>query len=114
MGPTPSGPGFEVIAGGGYLRLVGELDIAGLPTLQASLDEAAGGDIFLDCSDLTFIDCAGLGALIAAHKRCAGAGLQLTLVAPSRCLVRLFKLARVDGLFQIRAAVPGVVGDSAS
>jgi anti-anti-sigma factor len=94
--------------------LVGELDVAGLPALHAALDEGAGKDIILDCSELTFIDCAGLGALIAAHKRCAEAGLQLTLVAPSRCLVRLLKLARVERVFQDQAAIPEVVRDSGS
>jgi anti-anti-sigma regulatory factor len=52
-------PGFEVFALGGCLRLVGELDVAALPALHAALDEGAGKDIILDCSELTFIDCAG-------------------------------------------------------
>jgi anti-sigma B factor antagonist len=111
---TSWGPGFEVLVGEGCLRLVGELDIAGLPALEASLDEVAAKDIVLDCSELTFIDCAGLGVLLRAHKRCARTGSQLTLVAPSRFLERLLKLARVEGLFQIRATIPGAVRDSAS
>jgi anti-anti-sigma factor len=97
-------PGFTVVAGEHCLRLIGELDLAAVPALQAGLAELDGRDVVLDCSELTFIDCTGLGALVAAHHGCAGAGSRLTLVAPSGCLTRLLELTGVDGLLPVRAA----------
>src|SRR5262249_36732198 len=97
-------PGFAVVGAEGCLRLIGELDVAGVPALRKALGEVDGEDIVLDCSGLTFIDCAGLGVLIAAHHDCVKAGSQLQLVAPSRCLTRLLELTGVDGLFLVRAS----------
>jgi anti-anti-sigma factor len=97
-------PSFAVVGGEGCLRLIGELDVAGVPTLRKALGEMDGEDIVLDCSGLTFIDCAGLGVLIAAHHDRISAGSQLTLLAPSPCLTRLLELTGVDGLVLVRAA----------
>jgi anti-anti-sigma factor len=91
--------GFAVVAGDGRLRLIGELDIAGVPALRACLQQMDGTHIVLDCSGLTFIDCAGLGALIGERRRRTRANSGLTLVAPSRCLTRLLELTGVEGLF---------------
>jgi stage II sporulation protein AA (anti-sigma F factor antagonist) len=96
--------GFAAIAGDGCLRLVGELDVAGVPALRARLRQLGRKDLVLDCSGLTFIDCAGLGALVGEHRRRARADSQLTLVAPSGCLTRLLELTGVDGLFPAQTA----------
>ena len=49
------------------LSVVGELDMASVADLRAAIRGALsipGGPIVLDCSRLTFIDAAGLGALV--------------------------------------------------
>jgi anti-sigma B factor antagonist len=102
-----SGPwrsGFAVVAGDGCLRLIGELDVAGVLVLRARLQQMDGQNIVLDCSGLTFIDCAGLGALIGEHRRRTPADSGLTLVAPSRCLTRLLELTGAEGLFPVQTA----------
>jgi anti-anti-sigma factor len=83
------------------LRLIGELDLAGIPALQAELTDMEG-DIELDCSTLTFIDCAGLRVLQEAKRACETAGVRLCLIAPSRCVTRLVDLAGLDGFFDVR------------
>jgi anti-anti-sigma factor len=87
--------------GGGRLRLAGELDIAGVPALRALLADV-GGDVELDCSELTFIDCAGLRVLQETRHACEAAGVRLCLIAPSRCVTRLLDLAGMDGFFDVR------------
>ena len=60
------------------------------------------GDIEMDCSGLTFIDCAGLRVLEETQQACAAAGARLCLVAPSRCVTRLLDLVGLDGFFDMR------------
>jgi anti-anti-sigma factor len=95
-------PAFLVATGGGgRLRLVGELDLAGVPALRAVLADV-DGDIELDCSGLTFIDCSGLRVLEDTQRACEAAGVHLCLIAPSRCVTRLLDLAELDGFFDVR------------
>jgi anti-anti-sigma factor len=92
-----------VIPGEDCLRLIGELDLAGVPALRACLAERHEGNVVVDCSGLTFIDCAGLGALVGAHQDRARAGAQLTVLAPSHCLRRLLELTGADELLTVQA-----------
>jgi anti-anti-sigma factor len=87
--------------GGGVFRLVGELDIAGVPPLRAMLTDA-DRYVELDCSGLTFIDCSGLRVLQEMRLACDDAGGNLCLIAPPRCLTKLLQLAGFDGFFDIR------------
>lgn len=71
--------------------MVGELDLAAAPVLCAAL-AGCDGDIELDCSELTFIDAAGIGALLAVYKACGRRGAKLSIANPSRPLLRLADL----------------------
>jgi anti-sigma B factor antagonist len=86
--------------GGGRLRLVGELDIAGVPALRAVL-ASVDGDVEIDCSGLTFIDCAGLRVLQETQRACETAGVRLLLIGPSRCVTRLIDLSGLSGFFDV-------------
>lgn len=77
------------------VRVNGELDLAGVPRLLSTL-EPLHGDVDVDCSGLDFIDAAGLGALVRAHKACAARGSRLAVVDPSPAVVRLLRLVRLD------------------
>jgi anti-anti-sigma factor len=100
--PGSSSTPFLVAAGGGgRLRLVGELDLAGVPALRALL-AGMGGDIEVDCSGLTFIDCSGLRVLVEAQLAREAGGGRLCLIGSSRCLTRLLDLAGLDGFFDLR------------
>lgn len=83
--------------------MIGELDIAAVPTLRASLVDV-DGDIELDCSGLTFIDCSGLRLLEEVRRACDAEGVQLTLIAPAHCLTRLLHLVGLDGFYDVRDA----------
>lgn len=83
--------------------MAGELDLAGVPALRAMLADV-DGDIELDCSGLTFIDCAGLRVLEETQRACEPEGVHLYLIAPSRCVTRLLDLAGLNGFFDVRDA----------
>ena len=85
------------------LRLRGELDIAMVPVVRARLNEV-DGDVQLDCSDLTFMDAAGVNLFVEIHQRCRRRGARLSVVNPPRCVMRVLALAQVDGLFDVRTA----------
>ena len=61
------------------LRLVGEVDLATAPDLEAALDELLDGgqDVHLDLAELRFVDIGGAAVLVAAAAR----------LAPGRSLV---------------------------
>lgn len=75
----------------------GEVDLATAEDLLLRLLLLAGpatGEIILDLSQVTFMDCAGLRALIALdhHVRTVGGRVRLTALSPP--VARLFELVR--------------------
>lgn len=83
------------------MRLAGELDMAVEVHVWGRL-AAMPGDVELDCSGLTFIDASGLRVLAAARRDCEARGAMLTIVDPSRCVVRLLTLTGMEALLAAR------------
>jgi anti-anti-sigma factor len=86
------------------LRLVGELDLATAPQVQARL-AAHRGRAILDLHQLTFIDSAGLRALVvsALERRPTEA---LVLRAPSAAVRRILELTDLSEQFAIEPEAP--------
>jgi anti-anti-sigma factor len=80
------------------LSLIGELDASTVPALADALAarHEEPGDLYLEVSQLTFIDSMGLGALIAAAKRLGDQG-NLVLSSPTDRVLRTLKLSGVAG-----------------
>jgi len=78
-------------------RLTGELDMAVQNEFAEALAEEVGleGDLTLDLSALTFIDSAGIQALIRAADNLKDRG-RLILRAPGKTVMRVFDLVRLD------------------
>jgi anti-sigma B factor antagonist len=90
---------FEVqdIAVGGRhtLVLIGELDIASAPQIEALIpDLCANGTtgIALDLSKLTFIDCCGLRVVLSLRELCQRRGYEFTLTHGTDAVDRVFAL----------------------
>jgi anti-anti-sigma factor len=83
------------------VRLMGELDLAGAPTLCSALD-GLDGDVELDCSGLDFIDGAGLWAVVQAHEACGARGAKLVMLNPSPAVDRLLSIVDLDTVLLIR------------
>lgn len=91
----------------GSIRVRGELDISNVRLLQDHVDdviECDAGDIVVDLFHVTFIDAAGLRALVSTDLRLCEAGRRrLRLVTPSPAVLRLLNLA---GLTEHFAPLP--------
>ncbi len=76
------------------LHLVGELDIATCPLFEQALKEAQGNSsiVSIDLQELSFIDCAGLAAIVNAARRAAAIETRLILVGATGQVERLLDL----------------------
>lgn len=82
------------------LRLRGELDAANQDQLRCAirrvLDHHNPQVLVLDLSALGFADCAGLSAVLWAHKRLAGRGHELVLTGIQPLVRRLFNVTGLN------------------
>jgi anti-sigma B factor antagonist len=83
------------------VRLVGELDLGGVPEVRARFAEL-DGDVDVDCSGLDFIDASGLCALVAAHTAREARGAKLVIVGPSPRVKRVLELTSLDAALHVR------------
>lgn len=94
----PDVPGQAAAARRAIVRADGEIDIATADALRdrlcAALTEHA--EVAADMSAVTFIDCAGLRALLAARAFADGHGRRLVVHDPSRPVRRLLAWTRLD------------------
>ncbi|WP_328862827.1 STAS domain-containing protein [Streptomyces sp. NBC_00306] len=74
---TTAGPG----PGHAVMKLAGELDISTVGDIRAALAAAvtAYRQVVIDLGDLSFCDCSGIGALVAAKNSAARRGTHLTV-----------------------------------
>jgi anti-sigma B factor antagonist len=78
------------------LRLIGELDIATVPSLTEALASLSGdGPVTLDLSELTFMDSSGIHAILQFASSLDGEG-PLTLAHPSENVSRLLEIVALD------------------
>ena len=88
-----SGSPVPVVAVGG------ELDLESGPYLAGclrSLLQARGPVLALDLTGVRFIDCAGVGALVASCRAARQGGGQLFVVALSPCARRIVDITRLQ------------------
>jgi len=77
------------------IRLSGDLDIGARPLIRRALSAAQGGaraHIIVDLADVTFLDAAGFGVLVAARGYAIMAGGSLTVRSPSYAARRIMDL----------------------
>jgi anti-sigma B factor antagonist len=96
-------PGFEMAANfngqGSTIRLAGELDLSVAPRLEQKLNEARAAHskrIVVDMNELSFIDSAGIQALIGTTHSGGTEGCELVLARPTGQVRRLLELAGLD------------------
>lgn len=84
------------------LMLSGELDVAGIDRLdEAARHLPAGGHVTVDLSELTFMDSAGIKALMRLDLRCRAESWTLTLRAPQPRVLKVLKLCGFEHRFVI-------------
>jgi anti-anti-sigma factor len=86
------------------VRLVGELDFAEAPALDATLHELLEAGIVVDLRDLRFLDSAGLHRLILAHHAAELRECALSLIRGRDNVHRVFELTATESLFAFDGA----------
>jgi anti-sigma B factor antagonist len=84
-----------------WVQPTGELDLATFATLRGRVDALMtdARHVIVDLRRLTFIDCAGVGALLALDRDARRRGTQLSLIRGHNPVCRIFALtATVDAL----------------
>jgi anti-anti-sigma factor len=93
-----------------WVRLEGELDLAGVPGIDTRLKEIAEQrprELVLDLGGLSFIDSSGLRLLATWTKTAAGAGIAFSIAPPKPQLQRIFSLTGMDQMLPFRRAEDG-------
>ena len=88
----------------------GELDLASVPTFQAAVRDlgvSCHGRVVLDLQRLSFIDAAGLHAVVDLHRECLNSSTALTVLPGSRQVQRVFELTGVDQLVPFSTPISG-------
>jgi anti-anti-sigma factor len=91
--------------------VTGEIDISSVAQLRQRLYELAdnGGTLIVDLNRVTFIDSAGLGALVGAARRAAAHGGSLHAVCARPQTRKLLWLTGVDRRIPLTATVDGAL-----
>ena len=110
---SPSGPTSRHDRSN-VLPLKGEIDLHVSPSVTASLNamiEKKPERLVVDLSDVTYIDSAGLAALIEAMQKVEAYGGKFLLAGLQETVRSIFEISRLDQVFQIfpdvRAAAAG-------
>ena len=119
---TPSPPATTFVAATEWLEngvpvvsVTGDLDLATGSVLEEALlglAEGAEGAVIVDLTSCDFIDLRGLRVLLAARERLERSNRPLALVVGKPSLLRVFKITRVDDLFEIHPSRAAAVKDS--
>jgi len=99
---------MKIIRDGKRLRVsdIGELAAGNSGDFQSAVTASLGPNVMeidIDLSETGFVDCGGVGALIALRKlvQRSGNSAAIRLLNPTSSARRLFQLTRMDRLFPI-------------
>jgi anti-anti-sigma factor len=105
--PDPASLDVSVCPGP-VVTISGEIDIQSGPQLRDQLlgiIRRYGARLALDLTGVTFIDCAGINALLAARSRAQLEGGSLRVFRASPCVRRVITLTRLDPVLMPTAPV---------
>lgn len=92
------------------VAVAGEVDLATAPALREALLDAlhsySPAVLDLDLAAVTFLDCAGIGALVAVHDAAVDAGCQLRVSNLQPIVHRVFDLTGLLDLFTAATGEP--------
>lgn len=58
----------------------------------------------IDLSQVPYMDSAGLGVLVRLYVRCQSKGMRMVVTGATPRVLQLFKITKIDGLFQLETA----------
>jgi anti-sigma B factor antagonist len=86
------------------LKVVGEVDMSSVSLLRERYEQVASESVprlLVDLSGVTFLDSSGLAVLISMDEELHARGAQLTLLAPTPAVRRLFDITGLTLIFEI-------------
>ena len=83
----------------GILRLRGPLTNDNLPPFQNAVRRDDSAVLFLDLTEVPYIDSAGLGSLVGAYVSFNKAGRRMILTGVNGRIQRLFRITKMEQLF---------------
>lgn len=96
------------------IDVTGEVDIETAAQLRevvtAVTDDGADRLVF-DLSQVSFVDSVGLGVFVLARKKMLLRQGTVGIVAPTRRVVAIFKIAGLDEIFRVRPTLAAVLAD---
>jgi anti-sigma B factor antagonist len=98
----------QLETGARVVSVMGEVDVATAPALEQALHESVdeGSDeVIVDLTGCTFLDSAGLRALLAARGRLEHSDQRLPLVMSSPSVMRIFQITHFDEQCEIYPTV---------
>ena len=100
------------------LRVRGDVDVSHALVLRGVLGDLLAEEaprVLVDCSDVGFVDSAGVGLLVTGHRRAQEAGGRLDLAGVQPAVAHILQLTRADRLLTVHADVEsGVAALSSS
>ena len=90
------------------VQLDGDVDVSQALGLRDTLATAMGdgsGSVLLDLGGVDFIDSAGIGLLVTAHRRALSANGALALAAVTPTVARVLELTRTDRVLRVLPTV---------
>jgi anti-sigma B factor antagonist len=82
----------------------GEVDSSSAPQLRERLEEVLDSgvtELTVDLDEVTFLDSAGLCVLAATHRRAAGDGVRLRVLASNRAVLRPMQITGLYDLLRV-------------
>lgn len=83
------------------VRVTGSIDLSNVEEFDAALDRAVTESptgFVIDLTEATYLDSAGIKAILAAYQRVSGAGGKLSTVIRSKNIKDLFNLIQLNAL----------------
>lgn len=87
------------------IEVRGEVDLDTVSTLRSAIIDAVGEGartVHLLLDGVTYIDSAGLGTIIGAHKRLMSLGGQLVVLCSAERVLRLFRMTGIDRVLTVQ------------
>ncbi len=90
------------------LSASGEIDMATVGELRQALEQAAasGADVWVDLTDVDFIDSTGLSALVLAHREMSDGRVRLAVICPDGPARRALDVCGLGDLLQVHDSRP--------
>jgi anti-sigma B factor antagonist len=97
-------------SGQGHVAVAGEVDCSTAPRLTACLDSelaAAPAELVVDLTGVSFLDSAGLHALVAAHAHAGRIGVPMRVLVATRAVLRPIQVTGLEHVLGIERVEPG-------